>query len=54
MNSKIKRLQYEINQLRKQNSEKQKQINFIPLNIISNNLYINNFPVFYLKFKISG
>ena len=42
MNSELKRLQYEINQLRKQNSEKQKQINFIPLNIISNNLYINN------------
>ena len=42
MNSEIKRLQYEINQLRKQNLDKQKQIKFIPLNIISNNLYINN------------
>lgn len=42
MNSEIKRLQYEINQLRKQNLEKQRQINYIPLNIISNNLYINN------------
>ena len=44
MNSEIIRLQYEINQLRKQNLEKQKQINFIPLNIISNNLYIDNSP----------
>ena len=42
MNSKIKRLEYEINQLRKQNLEKQRQIKYIPLNIISNNLYINN------------
>ena len=42
MNSEIKRLQYEINQLRKQNLEKQRQIKYIPLNIISNNLYINN------------
>ena len=42
MNSEIKRLQYEIKQLRKQNLEKQRQIKYIPLNIISNNLYINN------------
>ena len=42
MNSEIKRLENEINQLRKQNLEKQKQVKFIPLNIISNNLYIND------------
>ena len=42
MNSEIQRLQYEIKQLRKQNLEKQRQIKYIPLNIISNNLYINN------------
>ena len=42
MNFEIKRLQQEINQLRKQNMEKQKLIKYIPLNIISNNLYINN------------
>ena len=42
MNSEIIRLQHEINQLRKQNLEKQRQIKYIPLNIISNNLYINN------------
>ena len=42
MNSEIKRLQNEIKQLRKQNLEKQKQIKYYPLNIISNNLYINN------------
>ena len=42
MNSEIKKLQFEINKLRKQNIEKQKQIKYIPLNIISNNLYINN------------
>ena len=42
MNSEIKRLQYEIKQLRMQNLKKQKQIKYIPLNIISNNLYINN------------
>ena len=42
MNSEIKRLQYEIKKLRKQNFEKQKQIKYIPLNIISNNLYIDN------------
>ena len=42
MNSEIKRLQNEIQKLRKQNLEKLKQIKYIPLNIISNNLYINN------------
>jgi hypothetical protein len=42
MNYEIKRLQYEINKLRKQNLEKQRQIRYVPLNIISNNLYINN------------
>ena len=42
MNSEIKRLQQEINKLRKQNLEKQRQVKYIPLNIISNNLYINN------------
>ena len=42
MNSEIKRLQNEIKKLRKQNLEKQKQIKYIPLNIISNNLYIND------------
>ena len=42
MNSEIIKLQQEINKLRKQNLEKQKQIKYIPLNIISNNLYINN------------
>ncbi len=42
MNAEIKRLQYEIKKLRKQNLERQKQIRYIPLNIISNNLYINN------------
>ena len=42
MNSEIKRLQYEIKQLRMQNLKKQKQIKYIPLNIISNNLYIND------------
>ena len=42
MNSEIKRLQNEIKKLRKQNLEKEKRIKYIPLNIISNNLYINN------------
>ena len=42
MNSEIERLQNEIKKLRKQNLEKQKHIKYIPLNIISNNLYINN------------
>ena len=42
MNIEIKRLQNEIQRLRKQNLEKIKQIKYIPLNIISNNLYINN------------
>ena len=42
MNSEIKRLQNEIKKLRKQNLEKERQIKYIPLNIISNNLYINN------------
>ena len=42
MNSEIKRLQNEIKELRKQNLEKQRQIKYIPFNIISNNLYINN------------
>ena len=42
MNSEIKRLQNEIKKLRQQNLEKQKQIKYVPLNIISNNLYINN------------
>ena len=42
MNSQIKMLQQEIDKLRKQNLEKQKLIKYVPLNIISNNLYINN------------
>ena len=42
MNSEIKILQKEIKKLRKQNLEKEKRIKYIPLNIISNNLYINN------------
>ena len=53
MNSEIIRLQYEINQLRKQNLEKQKQIKFIPLNIISNNLYIDNSPNHRIPKKIN-
>ena len=36
------KLQKEVRELRQQNFERQKNIRYIPFNIISNNLYINN------------
>ena len=42
MNMELYQLQKEVRELRQQNYEKQKNIHYIPFNIISNNLYINN------------
>ena len=42
MNIELLRLQDEVRELRQQNFEHQKNIKYIPLNITSNNLYINN------------
>ena len=42
MNMELLRLQNEVRELRQQNFEHQKNIRYIPFNIISNNLYINN------------
>ena len=36
------KLQQEVRELRQQNFERQKDIQYVPFNIISNNLYINN------------
>jgi hypothetical protein len=42
MNMELLKLQKEVRELRQQNFERQKNIRYIPFNIISNNLYINN------------
>ena len=42
MNMELLKLQQEVRELRQQNFERQKDIQYIPFNIISNNLYINN------------
>jgi len=42
MNMELLKLQQEVRELRQQNFERQKDIQYVPFNIISNNLYINN------------